>query len=110
MKAQDKKQDMKLADRIQEFVGKPFSVLCARYWYRGVLAEVGEDYILLQNPFAVEVTGASTSNEARQEDAIPSDLIISLFAVEQICWPTWVFKGYTSDTPKKLGKKKGKNT
>lgn len=81
---------MKLTERLVKYKDEPIGVLCARYWYRGILSEVGEDYILLTNPRAVEVTGPASAATPSTEDPIPSDLIISTNAIEQLCWPTWV--------------------
>ncbi len=82
---------MNLSERLKSYVSQPISILCARYWYRGILAEVGDDHVVLSSPRAVEVTGSSQSDRPEREDPIPSDLIIRLDFVEQICQPTWVY-------------------
>lgn len=41
----------------EKFMGEPVAVLCMRYWYRGRLAEVGEDFIVLTEAKAIEETG-----------------------------------------------------
>lgn len=80
-----------LSSALKHFQGEPVAILCARYWYRGIVSEVGEDFIQLANPRAVEVTGIATASAPTTEDVIPSDLIISLAAVEIVCQPAWVF-------------------
>lgn len=78
---------------LHEYMGEPIAILCARYWYRGILSKLGDSYLVLSQPFAVEVTGLATAEETSEEDRIPSDLIISFGAVEIVCQPTWVSHG-----------------
>ena len=44
-------------------------------------------------PRAVEATGPAANREPNREDPIPSDLFISLGAVEQFCQPGWIWHG-----------------
>lgn len=92
---------MNLGERLKRYEGQPISILCARYWYRGICAEVGNDYVVLANPRAVEVTGSSQSERPEREDAIPSDLIIRLDFIEQISWPTWCYADMDEESIKK---------
>lgn len=80
-----------LADRMRSYVGQPIAILCARYWYRGILSEVGTNYALLTNPRAVEVTGSASATTPEREDAIPSDLFVRLDFVEIVCQPSWCY-------------------
>jgi hypothetical protein len=78
-----------MSDVMAKYVGQPLAVLCARYWYRGMVDEVGKDFITLSHVRAVEVTGPAASQTTQTEDQVPSDLTISLGAVEQFCQPFW---------------------
>jgi hypothetical protein len=57
--------------------------------YRGLLAHVGDQALVLKDACAVEETGAANNKEPKQETPIPSDVIISLDCIENICIPTW---------------------
>ncbi len=83
-----------MRDYIQRFLNEPISVLCMRYWYRGILSEVGTDYIVLSDPWAVEQAGPAASNSAIQEDKLPTDLMIKTMAIEMVTRPNWTWKGY----------------
>ena len=82
---------------LKSLEGQPVAVMCARYWYRGILSHVEKDAIVLTNPRAVESTGPSSGNAPQHEDPIPSDLIISLNAVEIVCQPAWVWHEMTTE-------------
>ena len=75
---------------LEQFLNKPIAILCMRYWYRGILSEVGEDYALLSQCRAVEQTGPASAATPEHEDPIPSDVAIKLMAVEIVCQPGWV--------------------
>ena len=79
------------AEFFGKYLGQPIAILCARYWYRGILQEIGADTIVLSNVRAVEQTGPSNNASPAQEDVVPSDMIISLDAMEQFCQPAWVW-------------------
>jgi len=85
----------------EKFMGEPVAVLCMRYWYRGRLAEVGEDFIVLTEAKAVEETGPASQAEPNQEDPIPSDILIKTMAIELICQPAWVWHGFTKGKKEK---------
>jgi hypothetical protein len=80
-----------LHERLEAYKGQPIAVLCARYWYRGILKEVGKDHVLLTNPRAVEVTGSASQDHPEREDVIPSDLMIRIDFMEIVCQPSWVY-------------------
>jgi hypothetical protein len=82
--------EKKLVEVVAEkYQGKPATILCARYWYRGVVHEVGQDYIHLTDVRAVEVTVAASEKKPEKEYPVPSDMLISADAIEQVCQPTW---------------------
>jgi hypothetical protein len=92
-----------LADAIREaYLDLPVAILCARYWYRGMLRVVGSDYIALSNVRAVEVTGPAATAFPQTEDPVPSDMYISLNAVEQICQPFWAWPNMPIKIPKNI--------
>jgi hypothetical protein len=74
----------------EDYMNQPIAIWCARYTYRGIVKEVGEDFVTLSNPWAVEATGEAAGAVPTREDPIPSDLTISLGSVEQFCQPGWV--------------------
>jgi hypothetical protein len=79
-----------LADAIAEkYIGDHISILCARYWYRGVVKEVGDNYIVLSNPAAVEVTGSASATAPTREDPIPGDIVIAVDAIELVGQMAW---------------------
>lgn len=104
MKATDKS----LADVLAEdYLGQPLAVLCARYWYRGIVQEAGKDYITLSHVRAVEVTGPAAADTPQTEDPVPSDMTISIGAIEQFCQPLWVWHELADviEPPEEIAKK-----
>jgi len=75
-------------------IGEAIAILCARYCYRGIIAEVHNDSVVLSNPYAVETTGLATAARATTETPIPSDVCILFGAIELIYQPVWCFHGY----------------
>ena len=87
-----KQSDKTIADVIAEnYLNEPLAILCARYWYRGIVSDVGRDYVTLSHVRAVEVTGPAASDHPQTEDPVPSDMTISTGAIEQFCQPLWVW-------------------
>lgn len=80
-----------MAKIMQQYIGQPVAVLCARFNYRGVLSKIADDCIVLAQARAVESSGASSSERPNSEDPIGSSVIISLNAVELVYQPNWVF-------------------
>lgn len=76
---------------VSRYLGQPIAILCARYWYRGILVAADDDTITLTYPRAVEVTGPATRTSPQSEDIMPSDLHISTGAIEMMAQPLWVF-------------------
>jgi hypothetical protein len=83
-----------MLEQLTELKGQPVAVLCARYWYRGILTAADEGAILLENARAVEETGKASGEKPSVEDPIPSSVLISLGAVEIVCQPAWVWHGF----------------
>lgn len=95
-----------LADVIREnYSEQPLAILCARYWYRGIVVEAGKDYITLSHVRAVEVTGPAASAQPQTEDPVPSDMTISTGAIEQFCQPLWVWHEMPVKPPKEIAEK-----
>lgn len=84
-----KKDRPTMADAMERYLGQPVAIFCCRFWYRGILKELGENYALLVNPRMVEDAGAAATDKPRSEDAYPSDLIVALEAVEMVSQPAW---------------------
>lgn len=73
----------------ERFLDENVSILCARYWYRGKLVEVGDNYAVLANPAAVQVTGSASASAPASEDPIPGDIVIALDAIELVGVMGW---------------------
>jgi len=82
-----------MTDILTEHLGEPISVLCVRYWYRGVVREVGADFLVLDPAWAVSVTGAPTASQATTEDRLPGRLIVKTDFIEIVGQFTWTFAG-----------------
>lgn len=89
-----------MKEKLKQYLDNPVAVMCIRYWFRGILKEVGEDYIVISNPYAVITTGKSSGKQPETEDAIPSDLFISMATIEIVCQPAWCFYGYGKEAGK----------
>ena len=87
------------AEQLESYVGQPVAVLCMRYWYRGILSVVGEDFIVLDDSKAVETTGRASNETVEVEDPIPGQLLLKTMAVEIVCQPNWVWDGYDIKRP-----------
>ncbi|MEM5810466.1 MAG: hypothetical protein QXP66_01025 [Candidatus Aenigmatarchaeota archaeon] len=83
-----------IAKYLSQFINEPISILCARYWYRGIVKEVGKDAVILAQPYVIEETGPVTDEKPKYESEIPSDILVSFEAIELICRPTWTFHNY----------------
>jgi len=105
--------EMSIADIIrEEYLNKPLAILCARYWYRGIVSRVGKDFVVLSHVRAVEVTGPAAGNTPNTEDPVPSDMIISTGAIEQACQPLWCWHGlgHVIKPPKEISEQIQKNS
>lgn len=71
------------------FVGKAVVIWCARYTYRGILAEVGEECLVLKQPWMIEIAAMANGEKAQAEDRLFSDLVINLGAIEQVQITRW---------------------
>jgi hypothetical protein len=74
-----------------KYMGLPVAVLCARYWYRGIVKRADGDKVTLINARAVEVAGPATGERPVTENPIPSDLHLCSGAIEAVCQPLWVW-------------------
>jgi hypothetical protein len=73
----------------KKHVGQKIAVLCARYQYRGVVAHVADDCIVLTNSRSVEISGPSAAPKPEREDDIGGFVVIKLDAIEIMYQPTW---------------------
>jgi len=79
----------KFSDIIGIQKGQKIAVLCARYQYRGVVAHIADDCIVLANARSVEISGPSAKAEPEREDDIGGFVVIKLDAIEIAYQPTW---------------------
>jgi len=77
-------------DYLAALMGQKVALLCARYHYRGVVAAVLEDSVVLADAASVETSGASNRETPEVEDAECGSICIKLDAVEIIHQPRWV--------------------
>ena len=75
---------------VQKLQAQKVAVLCSRYHYRGILAEVFDDCLVLNNSAAVEVSGPSQMSRPQMEDPVGTPLIINRSAIEIVWQPQWV--------------------
>lgn len=80
-----------LLDVIASYTGQPVAILCNRYWYRGVVRDVGTDYLVLDPARVVTDTGPFNAERPNAEAAIPSPLVIAAGTIEQFCQPGWAW-------------------
>ena len=73
-----------IIDQLVKEIGNYVTFWCVRYTYRGRVIEVGKDYVKLDDAHAVEITGNATDKQPKNEDCIPSTLIINLDAILRI--------------------------
>jgi hypothetical protein len=82
--------DRNYAQHLAEQIGERVTFLCARYQYRGVLAEVGEDYLVLANATLVEVTGPAMGDRPNTEDPLGCSVTLKFTAIESKYQPNWL--------------------
>lgn len=87
----EKSTGSNMACILQDYIGQPLAILCARFNYRGILSKVTDDCLVLAQARAVESSGASNSEKPNSEDPIGSSIIISLNAIELVYQPAWCF-------------------
>jgi hypothetical protein len=89
--AVEKTKATTMRDALNLYIGQPIAILCARFNYRGILSQVGDDFVVLAQARAVESSGASSQERPSNEDPIGSSVVISLNAVELVYQPNWAF-------------------
>ena len=87
----------------EKIKGEAVAILCARYWWRGVVAEVGDDGLLLADCILVYETGNMSGDKAKSEEACGTDTFISFDAIELMGQFPWAFQGLDCKT-KREGK------
>ena len=85
---------MNKKEYLQSKLGEAIFLNCVRWGYRGIVEEVSNDGVLLSNPNMIFESSSYTDVKVKEEYSIPSDLFISLDAIETILQPTWCFEGY----------------
>jgi len=76
---------------LKAYSNQKIAVLCNRYTYRGILSEIGREYLILSDAAAVERSGASNVERPVCEDPINGSLLIMAQSVELIFQPKWCF-------------------
>ena len=84
-------------EALKRFLGQKCAVLCCRFQYRGVLTEIGKDYIILADARAVEVSGPCNGAAPPTEDPIGSSVIIMLGSIEIVYQPNWCMASLSGD-------------
>lgn len=87
---------------VAKYEGQKVAVLCARYQYRGILAQAGPNALVLANATAIEDSGASSLEKPKAEDIIGSTLIIPSDAIEIVYQPNWVRAPLPGEDNKKV--------
>ena len=71
------------------WINRYVAVWSFNWVYRGYLEKVGDEFLILKDAHAVEITGDVNTKAPTAETSIPSDLLITLNSIENICIPTW---------------------
>jgi len=95
----------KFEDFLSKYIGEPIAILCMRYWYRGILSKIGDDFIVLNEAKAITETGPASNATPQREDAIPGPLAIKTAVIEIACQPGWAWAGYGQDEKRKKREK-----
>lgn len=74
--------------------GEAVAILCSRYWWKGIVAEVGDNEVLLADTYLVYETGKMDGAKAKSEEACGTDTLISFDAIELCGQFPWAFDGY----------------
>ena len=74
--------------------GEAVAILCSRYWWRGIIAEVGENEVVLADTFLVYEAGPMDGAKAKSEEACGTDTLVSFDAIELAGQFPWAFYGY----------------
>jgi len=63
-------------------MGETVTLFCLNYIYTGRLVGVNDTYVKLENPKIVYETGAFTSKDWKDAQALPHDIYVNILAVE----------------------------
>jgi hypothetical protein len=74
--------------------GEPVAILCSRYWWRGIIAEVGDNEVILADTYLIIETGKMDNVKAKTEEACGTDTMVSFDAIELCGQFPWCFEGY----------------
>ena len=79
------------SEHLKQFIGQRIAVLCVRFQYRGILTEVGDNYLVLANATAVEISGSSMAERPNTEDNCNGSITLKTDAIELAHQPKWVY-------------------
>jgi len=79
-----------LKKMLSNIKGERIAILCLRYHYRGILAYSSDNFCILTNATAVEVSGPAGWEKPRIEDPMTKPLVIFYDAIEIIHFPNWI--------------------
>lgn len=82
-----------LLDVIAGYTGQPVALVCGQLWYRGIVKDMGTDYVVLDPAWSVEKPGFADAERAESEHRMPSAVVLSGRAIHVICQPKWAFYG-----------------
>jgi len=81
---------LSINEALRRLHGEAVFILCARYSYRGILAEIGDSWVRLTQARAVEITGGDMeAQRPERETAIGSDVLIRIEFIELVAQPGW---------------------
>lgn len=78
-------------DSIKELIGKPVAVLCQRFYYRGILAKMDLNGIVLSKARAILNSGPSAGDTPVSEETIGRPVFIMRQSIELVFQPNWCF-------------------
>ena len=74
--------------------GEPIAILCARHWWRGIIADVQDDGVMLADTILVYETGKMDGATPKSDEACGTDTFLSYGAIELFGQFPWCFHGY----------------
>jgi hypothetical protein len=78
-------------DVVSLYIGQKLAIMAARYQYRGFVAAVLDDCVILSNAYVVESSGPATREKPETEDDLGGSAMIKFDAIEVVHQCRWVF-------------------
>lgn len=70
---------------------QPVAIVCARFVYRGRVAVIGDNHVVLKDAMLVMSTGSSSSSKPAAEEPAGCEVAIMFSSIEMVFQPNWAF-------------------